>query len=623
MAELRPLVFISGQVSQLPDGDVIASASYGDVAVGSGLYSVGNTATDLSIGLTIDPNPSGLLLTNNSLGVDGVSLNTSQRALASGDYAQTTSASALASGTEATSIASTALASGNAALTELDSLGVGVFLDVVAAAPIASGTPVGFDDSNKVQPILAYSSSQAIDLTPPNGSVVNNNIVTNLSYVSVVYDPVNDKYLYAYYDGDNSGYLTAVVVTKTSSGFTYGTPSTIGSANINVFTDGVYDASSGKVVLIFGDQSNNNYFSAVHITISGTSFTSGTVSQLASSYVNPGLSLCYHSTNSKLVAAYSSLSPSQTMYYAVFTVSGSGFSLGSNVDLSPGGRGYPHIVYNSTNNIIVLTLILINQVTNNIRAGTLSGSTITFGSPVAFGSGGALLYPRSTVAGDKVIITWIDNTLNDYALYSRVASFSGTTITLGSAVAHDVVGEPAIYPTLNYYNAGISQYVSLNVYLNNLVAQLFSLSSSTLTQTNSIYLFKTSSTLSLNSYNPTSNTLDTSQVINWRDGSTSYLASVSSGYLYSPTVNSRNNYLGIAQDTVASGDPLQVRLPGTFDSNFSNLTPGAAYYLSPQSSGVAPTASIGTSWSGAVNTTPTVPIGVALSPSVLLLSDTV
>ena len=186
-----------------------------------------------------------------------------------------------------------------------------------------------------------------------------------------------------------------------------------------------------------------------------------------------------------------------------------------------------------------------------------------------------------------------------------------------------MVGSTSLFASLNYYNAGISQYVSLNPYGRILVAQLFSLSSSTLTQTNSIFLFTTSSSLDLSSYNPTSNTLDTSQVINWRDGSSSYLVSVSSGYLYTPTVNSRNNYLGIAQDTVASGDPLQVRLPGTFDSNFSNLTPGAVYYLSPQSSGVAATASIGSSWSGAVNTTPNVPIGVALSPSVLLLSDTV
>lgn len=621
MADLKPLVFVSGQVSELPPGDTVASASYGTVTTGSGLYNTGDVSSSLEVGVALDPSPSGLIFTGNTLGVDGSSLAASQQALSSGVYAQSTASTAIASGDAAATVSSAALASGNAALTQLASLGAGVFLDVTAAAPVASGTPVGFDSSGKVQPISAVSSTDAVSIFPSDGSVFNPPFS---SYVACTYDPVNNKYFFAYYAAV-TGYLTGVVATKTSTGFTYGTPSTI-VANVCTFIQSVYDSNASRIAVFYSDTGNSNYASGVVVSVSGTSFTTGSNSIISSEWLNPGASVCYHTAQSKIVLVYGTLSPSQTMKYAIITVSGTSFSGITITNLSPGGRGYPAVVYNSSNNIIVLALILVNQTTNNIQAGTLSGTTITFGSAVSFGTGSSLLYPSLINAGSNAVVTWADSATGPYYPKSRVASFSGTTITLGSVVTSSLDYNANYYFSNNLYISGASKFISFGIRNNTeLWAQFFNLSGTTLTQTNSQLVASYTSNTTLVSQRPEGNTVDPTFILPWYNSNpvSAFVGAVSSGYFYIPTYNSMNNYLGVAQNTVASGDPLSVRLPGTFDSNFANLTPGATYYLNPTASGFSTTSSIAATWSGAANLNRNSPVGVALSPSVMLLSDTV
>jgi hypothetical protein len=86
MTTRRPLVLVSGSLSELPQGDTVVGANP-----------------------SLLPNPSGLLLEGSKLGIDGV-------ALVSGQAAQTTANTALSSGNAALSVGVAALASGTAAL---------------------------------------------------------------------------------------------------------------------------------------------------------------------------------------------------------------------------------------------------------------------------------------------------------------------------------------------------------------------------------------------------------------------------------------------------------------------------------------------------------------------------
>lgn len=99
----KPLVVISGAVSQLPPNDTIEGAAVSSIATaGSGLTGGGLVATDFRFDVNLAPNPSGLIFVGDSLGIDGL--------------AQVTADTALSSGNAALVVGETALASGNAAL---------------------------------------------------------------------------------------------------------------------------------------------------------------------------------------------------------------------------------------------------------------------------------------------------------------------------------------------------------------------------------------------------------------------------------------------------------------------------------------------------------------------------
>lgn len=117
MATRKPLVVVSGFISELPPNDGIEGVSVGVLTAGSGLLGGGSLATNQRIDVGLASNPSGLILVGNNLGLDGVAQSTADIALASGNAALTSAATALASGNAALSSAATALASGNAALT--------------------------------------------------------------------------------------------------------------------------------------------------------------------------------------------------------------------------------------------------------------------------------------------------------------------------------------------------------------------------------------------------------------------------------------------------------------------------------------------------------------------------
>jgi hypothetical protein len=88
MALRKPLVVISGAVSQLPPNDTIEGAAVSSVATaGSGLYGGGPIGSDFRFDVSLAPNPSGLIFVGDSLGVDGAAQVTADVALASGNAA--------------------------------------------------------------------------------------------------------------------------------------------------------------------------------------------------------------------------------------------------------------------------------------------------------------------------------------------------------------------------------------------------------------------------------------------------------------------------------------------------------------------------------------------------------
>lgn len=103
MATRKPLVVVSGFISELPPNDGIEGASVGVLTAGSGLLGGGSLATNQRVDVGLASNPSGLILVGNNLGLDGVAQRTADTALASGNAALSSAAVAQASGNAALS----------------------------------------------------------------------------------------------------------------------------------------------------------------------------------------------------------------------------------------------------------------------------------------------------------------------------------------------------------------------------------------------------------------------------------------------------------------------------------------------------------------------------------------
>lgn len=96
MAIRKPLVVISGALSQLPPNDSVEGALVLSNAVaGSGLAGGGPVADTFRFDVSLAPNASGLIFVNNSLGIDGQALATANTALASGNAALAASSNAV------------------------------------------------------------------------------------------------------------------------------------------------------------------------------------------------------------------------------------------------------------------------------------------------------------------------------------------------------------------------------------------------------------------------------------------------------------------------------------------------------------------------------------------------
>ena len=119
---------------------------------------------------------------------------------------------------------------------------------------------------------------------------------------SATFDSTNGKVVIAYCDSTNSSYGTAIVGTVSGTSISFGTPVVFESAfSIDIST--TFDSTNGKVVIAYMDYGNSSYGTAIVGTVSGTSISFGSEVVFESdstSYV----SATYDSTNKKVVVVY-------------------------------------------------------------------------------------------------------------------------------------------------------------------------------------------------------------------------------------------------------------------------------------------------------------------------------
>ena len=608
MVKRRPLVNISGSVSELPPGDVIEGGALGILTAGSGLFGGGALLTDTDIGFYLAPNASGLVLDGQSqpyLCTDGVAQVNADNALSSGNFSLSEGATAAASGNAGLSLASTALASGNAALTNIAGLPTGVLEVFKANGAVNAGSPVGFDESEGIQSIGVFTDRTKIDLS----GVDSFSAGSNANNVNVVYDSDNNRIVVVYRDMATT-YATAVVGTVSGNSISYGTPVVIRSSS-STYTCAAFDSSSGQIFVAYSDITAAKGSATVG-TVSGTSISFGAIYDFITTDDPLYVGCTYDVSNGTAVVIYKDRINTD-IDLKVATISGTTISFGPARSVSLGiAANFSSIIYDPTHSQLVFCYEVNSSNVGTIGVGSLSGTAFTRHTSSTFGTNITLPGLSYDSTADKFIITYEDankgrarvvetgaSTINSVS--SEVILFDDLTV-ISPVSVHDI-----------FYNTNIfTTRIGTELY-----TQVATLSGTTLTTYPYFGAgFNGSVVAGGTCYDSTNDkSIVAGQNVTTALGFSSILLA---GERATPTLNSLNNFIGIAQSSASSGSSVEVRLPGSYDTNFTGLTPGALYYVNTTTSGFSSTISSG-SWSGAFNFAP---VGRAVTSTTLLLTDT-
>ncbi len=418
------------------------------------------------------------------------------------------------------------------------------------------------------------------------------------TYISATYDSNSNKVVIAYQDAGNSNYGTAVVGTVSGTSISFGTPTVFESAATQ-YISATFDSTNNKVVIAYEDDANSDYGTAVVGTVSGTSISFGTP------VVFESFSTSYHSIayigSGKVVISYRNSSDSKS-YAIVGTVSGTSISFGGARTQFTNLSLYIKTTYVGNSKVVIAYRDTNSVSEGAAKVGTISGSSISFGSAVVFEPD---LFSYSSAAydstNDKLVIAYQDGGNSNYGT-AIVGTVSGTSISFGTHVVFEsasVVNISAAYDSnsgkvvIAYTDYGNSQYGTAIV----------GTVSGTSISFGTPVVYESNQTEYISAvYDSTNEKV----VIAYQDG-----AGVNNGtavvFQNASTNLTSLNYTGIAAEAIADGATGKVTILGGVNTGQTGLTTARTHYI--QNDG-----SLATSAGS-----PSVVAGTAISASKLLV----
>ena len=445
-------------------------------------------------------------------------------------------------------------------------------VDFVASGTLGSGVTVA---------LRADGTVEAVGVTPEGAGTAVVFESASSSYISATYDSTNNKVVIAYIDAGNSSYGTAIVGTVSGTSISFGTAVVFESASSN-YISATYDSTNGKIVIAYKDQGNSSFGTAIVGTVSGTSISFGTAVVFQSGNSNYN-SATYDSTNNKVVIASANWDNSRFGTAIVGTVSGTAISFGTAVVFESAQSDYISATYDSTNGKVVIAYRDAgNSSYGTAIVGTVSGTAISFGTPVVFESASSS-YISATYdsTNNKVVIAYSDAGNSSYGT-AIVGTVSGTAISFGTAVVFESAQSAyisATYDSTNgkvviaYRDAGNSSYGT---------AIVGTVSGTSISFGTAVVFESASSSYISATYDSTNGKI----VIAYKDqGNSSFGTAV----VYSLASSNNTSFIGITDAAISSAASGSVTIKGGISTNVTGLTANSTYYV--QSDGTLSTAS--------------------------------
>lgn len=440
----------------------------------------------------------------------------------------------------------------------------------IASGAIANGKPVVVNSAGTVSQVAEVTASLGSSSTtiPASSS-------TGIGYAGGTFDSSNGKVVVIFQDqGDGNKAKARVGTVDTSdNSISFGTIATANDAATN-YPVATFDSNSNKVVVLYADDGNSGHGTGVVGTVSGTdiSFGSETVFESANTYY---ASATFDSSNNKVVVAYNDGGNSGYGTAVVGTVSGTSISFGTPVVFESANAGFESIVFDSSNNKVVIAYRDDgNSYYGTAIVGTVSGTSISFGSAAVYHSTNAI---ANMIAFDstnnKVVIAYKDNSDSSKGK-AVVGTVSGTSISFGSPAVFEAgaivtsgnTGIGIVYDSnaekivIHYEDSGDSNYSKLIV---------GTVSGTSISFAGELTTYAGNTVYQNAIFDSTNNRVVT--VLN-------NFAKVYNNA--EPTNLTTENYIGIATGgSYADGQSVTVDVIGTVNDDQSSLTAGQQYFV--------------------------------------------
>ena len=297
-------------------------------------------------------------------------------------------------------------------------------------------------------------------------------------------------------------------------GNVFGSPVQFESSGPNAIS-ATYDSTNDKVVIAYRDDNNNNYGTAIVGTVSGNSISFGNPVVFSSDNTS-NISATFDSSNNKVVIAYRDVGNNSYGRAIVGTVSGTSISFGNPVAFESANTLYISSTYDYDNKkIVIVYRDSDNSGYGTAIVGTVSGTSISFGNPVVFLS--ASLLSNSVVydsTNRKVVIAYSDGGSGSQGT-AIVGNVSGTSISFGSARRYEYAFNDYVTATYDTHNSKVViAFRGGSNYLKSVVADV---SGTTITFGTPIVVHDTS----VLDISPTFDVINKKPVITYRDNNDS------------------------------------------------------------------------------------------------------
>jgi hypothetical protein len=277
--------------------------------------------------------------------------------------------------------------------------------------------------------------SEGLTVTQAVGTDVIFNSGSTTGYAAA-FDSSTGKVVIAFSDGTDGSKGKAIVGTVDPSNNSISFGSEVVFQNSEITGDQmdcVFDSNANKVVIFYTDTVNSRSGAAIVGTVSGTSISFGTKATFESGGTS-FISACFDSNLNKLVVFYRDEGNSNYGTAAVGTVSGTGISFGSPVVFNSANTAFLGSSFDSNaGKILVVYKDVGNSNYGNSIVGTVSGTSISFGSEVTFLSANGGFYQSIFDSSANKNVVLYDNPSDNNYGYARVGTISGTSVSYGTA----------------------------------------------------------------------------------------------------------------------------------------------------------------------------------------------